>query len=97
MMKGIELMHEMFGSGHPSNKCKTCDHLISYTANRRYYKCEIYGDTNSEATDWRLKYPSCAMYNMPYSGIPIIEMKKHMPRKKPESQCDGRISLFEAK
>ena len=94
-MTGIEFMHQFFGSGHPSNKCGTCKNLTSYTANRKYFKCEIYGNTNSEASDWRLKYPSCTMYNMPYDGVPGIEIKKHMQRPKEETQCEGQMSLFD--
>ena len=98
-MTGIEFMHYMFGSGHPSNKCKTCEHLISHTEGRRWYKCECYGDTSSEATDWRLKHPSCALYNMPYKGVPAIEIKKHMKRGKQSVldnyECEGQMSMFD--
>ena len=97
-MNGIEFMHYFFGSGHPSDKCGTCIHLTSYTnytASRKWFKCECYGNTNSEATDWRKKYPSCALYNMPYDGIPGIEIKKHMKRPKEDIQCEGQMELFE--
>lgn len=93
-MKKINLMHELFGSGHPSDKCGTCKHLVSYTASHKWYKCECYGLTNSESSDWRKKYPSCGLYNMPYDGIPIIEYKKHMPKQKdPEIQCEGQMKF----
>lgn len=92
--KKIDLMHELFGSGHPSDKCGTCMHLMRYTANRSYFKCECYGETSSDASDWRKKYPSCGLYNVPYDGIPIIEYKKHMPKQKdPEIQCEGQIKF----
>lgn len=94
ILKKIELMHKLFGSGHPSNKCDTCRHFVSYTANCRYYKCEVYGNTSSEATDWRKKYPSCALWNLPYAGMPIIEFKKHMPKPKDEEQqIEGQMSI----
>lgn len=51
-MNGIEFMHNFFGSGHASNKCGTCNHLVSVIANRKYFKCECFGNTNSEASDW---------------------------------------------
>ena len=94
-MSGIEFMHQLFGSGNPSDKCGTCDHLVSYKQSRTWYKCEVYGDTRSEATDWRLKYPSCALYNMPYNGTTGIEIEKHMRKPKEEVQCDGQMSLFD--
>ena len=94
-MTGIEFMHQFFGSGHPSNKCGTCEHLFWYKQSRKWCECECYGDTRSEASDWRLKYPSCALYNMPYDGLPGIEIKKHMQRPKKETQCEGQMSLFD--
>lgn len=96
-MTGIEFMHHLFGSGHPSDKCGTCKHLKSYTASRKWYKCECYGLTNSEATDWRKKHPSCALYNMPYKGKPGIEIKKHMKRVSTNPldnyECEGQMSI----
>ena len=94
-MNGIEFMHNFFGSGHPSNKCGTCSHLVSVIANRKYFKCECFGNTNSEASDWRKKYPSCALYNMTYNGVAGIEIKKHMKKPKIDVQCEGQISLFD--
>lgn len=94
--KKIELMHEIFGSGHPSDKCKTCRNLKHHFYHgRSYYKCSVYGETDSEASDWRLKYPSCGMYNMSYDGYPIIKIKKHSGTKKPEIQCEGQVSIFD--
>lgn len=93
MLKKIDLMHEMFGIA--SEKCATCDHLVRCEANRVYYKCECYGNTDSEATDWRKSYRSCGLYNKPYNGTPIIEVKKHFPRKEGEEQIEGQLSLFE--
>lgn len=92
-MRKIELMYHLFGRGEPDTKCATCEHLVSYTANRKWYKCECYGETRSEASDWRLKYPSCGLYNMPYDWIPVIEYKKHTPRAKQEDQCKGQMRL----
>lgn len=39
-----------------SGSCKNCTHLISKRFhNKQYYKCELIGDSNSTATDIRLK------------------------------------------
>lgn len=95
-MNKIELMHELFGSGHPTDKCGTCKNLVRHTYSRNYFKCKCYGDTASEATDWRKSYPSCGLYNMAYDGIPIIELKKHMKRPKDEdAQIAGQMSIFD--
>ena len=65
-MKSIEIMHKFFGSGHPSDKCGDCKNLIK---DGNYYKCRIYGNTSSEASDWRKKRNACAMFNVPYNGM----------------------------
>ena len=94
-MKPIEIMHQIFGSGHPSDKCGNCKNFTGYTANRTWYKCRIYGETRSEASDWRRKWNACAMFNMPYNGMPIIEVKKHMPKPVMDEQIEGQMSIFD--
>ena len=95
-IKKIGRMYDLFG--HCENReaiCRDCDHLKSYTANRKYYKCECYGDTSSEATDWRVGWIACGLYNKPYEGDkPVIEAKKHARRKKTEEPMEGQMSLF---
>lgn len=90
-IRKIDLMHREFGFS-PGNKCKTCDNLIVQQANRRYYKCEVYGATDSEASDWRLSYDACGKYNKEYDGRPIIEMVRSWPV--PEEPLPGQQSLF---
>ena len=61
----IHAMHRRFGTCGVM-RCKTCKHCLCIDHhNRRYYKCELYGVSYSEATDWRLSYPACGAYNMP--------------------------------
>ena len=93
-LKKIDLMHEIFGE-NPGHKCAECKNLSSYTANGKWYKCSCYGDTSSEATDWRLKYTACGLFNMSYMGTPIIEIKKHMPKTDASEvyECEGQMSI----
>ena len=52
----IDAMHAHFGTCE-GVQCKGCRHLISGEwHDRRYHKCELYGLSHSEATDWRLSY-----------------------------------------
>ena len=44
------------------HRCKECKHLVSYQANRKYYKCEKLGETHSKATDIRLKDYACSLF-----------------------------------
>ena len=87
----IDAMHLLFGV--MDGLCKDCDHMIS----GRYHdmilhKCEMYGLTHSEASDWRLSYKACGLYNtVPYDydkWVPILErLKRGM---KPTSLIDGQ-------
>ena len=45
-----------------SNCCKDCKYCICNHRDKRYYKCEKIGLTNSEATDIRLKDHSCDLF-----------------------------------
>lgn len=89
-LRKIDLMHREFGFS-PGNKCKTCDNLIVQQANRRYYKCEVYGATDSEASDWRLSYDACGMYNKEYDGGDMIRLVR--PDKAPDTPIVGQMAL----
>ena len=91
----IAAMHKRFGTCGVL-RCKDCDHLISGKYHgKSYHKCELYGLSHSEATDWRLSYPACAMYNMPVNldlWTPLLEQLKH-ESKNIEKPLDGQIRL----
>lgn len=93
-MQPIEIMHNFFGSGHPSDKCGDCENLVKHVANRTYYKCSVYGESRSEATDWRKKWNSCAMFNIPYNGFPIRDVVRYLPRIE-EEQIEGQMTIFD--
>lgn len=84
-------MHKLF-SADEKHRCKECSNLIE---SKRYYKCIYYGVSSSEATDWRQKWIACGLYNKDYDGVPVIEIKKHMPRPKQDTQIEGQTSLFD--
>ena len=94
-MKGIEAMHRQFGR-FDDQRCKDCRHLISGEYHDRiYHKCELYGMSHSAATDWRLSYPSCGMYNMHVkrsTWVPIFDRINHSPKAQ-EPPLDGQIRM----
>ena len=51
-----------FGKGPEEEKCKTCTHLYYRDWGKRYYKCELRGDTHGPGTDHRVNYHACRMY-----------------------------------
>ena len=62
----IDLMHLVYGSAQ-SGQCKDCPHFTEgYYHDRKLMKCSVYGMTHSEATDWRKKWPACALINLPF-------------------------------
>ena len=95
MLRKIDLMHKLYGE-IPDRKCKDCQHLCSYTANRKHYKCECYGQTASEATDWRLKWTACSLIDVEvFSEYPVVRNLRYLNRTTKEpSEVDGQISLF---
>lgn len=88
----IAAMHKRFGTCG-GLRCRDCKHCLTYDYhNRRYYKCKLYGLSNSEATDWRLSWPACGMYNMDVkqsAWTPLVEQLRHSPRRG-EAPIDGQ-------
>lgn len=61
-LKKIDLMHGMFGTS--DGVCAECTHFVKgWYHTRILRKCEIYGLTHSEATDWRQSYQACGLKN----------------------------------
>ena len=90
-LRKIDLMHKLFGE-IPDRKCKDCSNLIKDSWD--YYKCRCYGNTASSASDWRLKYTACGLFNKEYNGNPVIKMVER-GRRKEDVQIEGQVSLFD--
>ena len=91
--KKIEKMHLLFGKleGH---KCKECNRLV-YDINwngKKFYKCENYGISNAESTDWRLSYEACGMMNKVVDK-PVVKMR--IPKVEEKPKMEGEITLFD--
>lgn len=74
-IKKIDRMRKLFGvcKGHT---CKECSNYtrIRYRG-KMLRKCQVYGLTHSEASDWTGRWAACGMYNKEYSGRPVIEVR----------------------
>lgn len=98
MLRKIGLMYSFFGIDHENRQCKNCNHFHRYMYHDKYYrKCDVYGETNSEASDWAGKNIACGMFNKEYhGGSTIINYVKRSHHKKlPEKPIDGQIILGE--
>lgn len=93
--KKIDAMHARFGTA--DGTCKNCPHLISGRYHDKIlHKCEAYGCTHSEATDWRLKWVACGLKNLPLPNErPVFDRIRGQREYVPEAQCKGQISVEE--
>ena len=97
MRRKIELMHEIYGEGE--GVCKDCKFLLHLSHHdKSYYKCSMYGESASEATDWRCKSPACGLKNIKSDTLknirPLIHLIKHKGNKKPVDPIQGQMTLF---
>ena len=90
----LEVMHRHFGIA--TGICSNCPHFRRYTFDKTYFKCEAYGLSHSEATDWRAKWQACGLINeeLPDRWIPMIDKLEWT--KEYTGPIDGQISLFDA-
>ena len=76
--------------------CKECCNLITNFYDKKYFKCRIYGNSCSEATDWRLKYEACGMFNKGWSGGDIVRLVSRTSwRNEEQKPLDGQFDLLE--
>ena len=95
-MRKIEAMHNKYGI--VENKCKYCCNLCSYRANKVWYKCKVYGISNSEATDWAQRNIACGMFNIPFdeeNEISLLKKIKHSHSPSIDFSIDGQIAIKE--
>ena len=95
-MRKIELMHKLFGRSKQGLLCKECSHFYRRKASDTLVrKCEVYGDSCSEATDWNASYIGCGLApNVPYTGRPVKELVTPDRQKRQGAETEGQISLF---
>ena len=93
MRNDIQVMYAKFGKLDSLGWiCKDCMNLRTHFYGRSYHKCCVYGESNSQATDWNVGNIACGMFNRKYNGVPVIELLKHS--KKQDAQIDGQVSIF---
>ena len=92
--KKIDAMHVRFGTA--DGTCKDCPHLVSGRYHDRIlHKCEAYGMTHSEATDWRLKWVACGLKNMPLPDDKPVFDSIRGQREYVAEQIEGQIRMEE--
>lgn len=94
-MRKIEAMHSLFGCTE-GRSCRECCHLlVGEYHSRTYRKCEVYGVSRSEATDWAQKWPACGQFGKPYTGPEVMgTLPRGKAARKEEEPLEGQCSLF---
>ena len=81
--------------GATDARCKDCKHLISVRwHDNQYYKCELYGLSHSEATDWRVSEKACGLYDKPIdldTWMPVMDRETLRYVEQIEGQMEMEI------
>ena len=76
----IAYMHARFGE-RVGEKCKDCQHCLRCKiGNKVLRKCEVYGVSLSEATDWRASNTACGLFNVDTEYRAIYKERGRVPR-----------------
>lgn len=63
-------MVRLHGRGPEETKCKACRHMVSVFYSRRYWKCDRHSLSKSAASDHRLKWNACRLYEEEAADAP---------------------------
>ena len=90
----IARMHSLFGVAL-GKKCKDCMHFYrnETRAGKLYRKCEVYGNSNCESTDWNASFEACGLFNTETEQRDMIHT--FMPQRKMREELEGQMSLDE--
>lgn len=88
----IDLMYEKFGKADNETVCAECQHFLRITHHGKVYrKCEVYGNTPSDATDWKAGYVACGLFGKRYQmDRPMVEFS-HFE----DEQIPGQMSIVD--
>ena len=93
-MTKIQAMYKWSGGTdycHTCHECKNCVRLQK--GKRTVYKCLSYGNTDSEATDWKASYIACKAYGLTPPDVPVIEVATK--KRAPDPNITGQMSIFD--
>ena len=93
-MNKIQAMYKWSGGTDYRYLCHECSNCVKVQrGSQTVYKCLVYGNTGSQATDWRASNIACKYFGQAYEGEPVISMG--YVKEKEESQLKGQISIFD--
>ena len=90
-VRKIDAMHKYYGYG--VGRCENCPHFTRKVYSRTYNKCLVYGDSNSEATDWRCGYTACGLIDKPFPEGDVRIVKMIIAEKKDNQPLPGQLAM----
>ena len=90
-LRKIDAMHYYYG--HGCGKCGNCPHFRAKVFDRTYHKCLVYGDSNSEATDWRKGYPACGLIDKPFPEDETRIVTRIIAKVREETPIPGQVQM----
>ena len=90
-LRKIDAMHKYYGFG--SGRCENCPHFRRKVYSRTYNKCLVYGDSNSEATDWRCSYQACGLIDKPFPEDETRIVTRVIAEKRDNEPLPGQIAM----
>lgn len=92
----IKKMHKLFGK--VDDVCRNCKHFRKLDTSglmaRPYVqKCEVYGLTHSESSDWAQKWQACGMFNRPYDDNTRRVIEIPVKGDSEEIELEGQIKF----
>ena len=92
-MRKISAMYQFSGGADPTHQCVECCNCERFQrGSRRVYKCMLYGNTNSEASDWNAMSTACKLFNMQHRPLP--EAAREIPPDE-DGAIAGQMSIFD--
>ena len=83
----LAIMHRMYGKNTEGKICRDCSHFVKCQANRVHNKCEVYGISNSEATDFGTIQVGCGLWGVDipdrniYKGLELNRKRNYEPQE----------------
>lgn len=69
-MRKISAMYQFSGGADPAHQCVECCNCKRFQrGSRKVYKCMLYGNTNSETSDWNSMSMACKLFNVQYHPL----------------------------
>ena len=92
-LRKIDVMYRHYGFG--VGRCESCPHFKKKTFDRTYHKCLVYGESNSEATDWRKSWDACGLIDKPFPEKDQRIVNLVAAKREDEKPIPGQLMLTE--